>query len=201
MRTLLACLLLCAACGGDDTPAKNDAATTDTGGGNIDSSGNGDTMGALPSCQDYCTAIQANCTAALQQYANMQNCLDSCANFMVGALSDTSGNTVGCRLYHAQQSAGGGASTHCRHAGPGGGGMCGPTICAGFCAIAPNECPTQWPAGTCSTACAAENVAGNYSTASAGDSIECRLYHLTMAATDPGGHCGHTTPQNSTACN
>jgi len=36
---------------------------------------------------------------------------------MAGTSADTTGNTIGCHLYHANAAAGTGAMTHCPHAG------------------------------------------------------------------------------------
>src|SRR5689334_18701270 len=54
-------------------------------------------------CNTYCTTITANCTGANTQYQNMDHCMGTCAKFAMGTSSDTGGqNTLGCRLYHAQ---------------------------------------------------------------------------------------------------
>lgn len=107
-----------------------------------------------------------------------------------------SGDTLGCRAYHAGAAKADGA-LHCPHAGPSGDGACGMT-CDGFCDIAVATCKTEWPDKTaCMTACAALPKAGmKYNTSmTAGNTIECRLYHLSVAATDAasaGTHCPHT---------
>ena len=52
---------------------------------------------------------------------------------------------------------------------------------------------------TCKTECAAfkDTVAYN-ATGSSGDSLACRLYHLTVASTTPDPHCMHITKASPT---
>jgi hypothetical protein len=196
MRSLAITFLFLAACGGGskDKPA-------------IDASGDGPTAdagidappAALPTCADYCTKVMAACTAGLQQYANATDCMNSCQHFMLGATGMTSANTVGCRVYHAEAAVAD-PTTHCAHAGPGGGGTCG-SVCNGFCSIAVPVCPTQQPnLGTCMTNCAGYTALGtpyNQSIQS-GNTQECRLYHATAASTSPGVHCPHVATVSST---
>src|SRR5262245_42399474 len=166
MRAIWISLLLIA-CGEAD-PTSLDASK----GGGSDSGRGGLTL----DCDSYCNAINTACTATRKQYASVQNCLDACADLPLGALSDTSGNTLGCRVYHTT-AAMTDPATHCVHAGPSGGGQCGASICEGFCSIAVSECPTQWQAGSCATNCGGLPSTPPYSTQSLGDTIECRLYH------------------------
>src|SRR5579859_3447076 len=107
---------------------------------NSDNGNGGGDGGGTPGCQAYCTAIMANCTSTQddagnpvgnQQYTNMNNCLNSCKAIPAGSSSDTTGNTLGCRTYHAGL-AKMDPFTHCPHAGPGGDGTCGAN-CDGFC--------------------------------------------------------------------
>lgn len=142
----------------------------------------------------------ANCSSPQQQYTDLQTCLTACASFPVGSLSDTSGDTLGCRAYHAmaaQQN----PAVHCEHAGPLGGGQCGASECEGFCDIATDACPTQWPAlATCTSACANfKNMEPFDVTDTAGNSLACRMYHLEAALSQPAAHCGHTVA-NSPTC-
>lgn len=89
------------------------------------------TGGEALSCAAYCATIGANCAGADAQYGNNDTCLATCAAFPPGTLADVSGNTLGCRNYHAGAAAQD-ASTHCVHAGPGGDGICGGN-CESFC--------------------------------------------------------------------
>ena len=145
-----------------------------------------------------------NCTGANAQYSSAASCMGSCMAFPEGTDVDTSGNTLGCRAYHAG-AANGDPGLHCGHAGPAGGGemFCG-TDCQGFCSIVTSVCKTEYPAvNECLQSCMGFTSVGNYSTSiTSGNSRECRLYHATVAATDAATamtHCQHTTAM-STEC-
>lgn len=148
-------------------------------------------------CADYCTAIMANCTVDRAQYADTSECMNSCAAFSAGTPGATSGNGLSCRVYHAG-AAKSDPMTHCVHAGPGGAGVCG-SDCEGFCTIAQKVCTDQnsqfASIQVCSSACASFKVGNAYSIKeTAGDSIACRLYHVTVAskdATNAMTHCPH----------
>jgi hypothetical protein len=171
-------------------------------------------------CPSYCNLIQTNCTGANAQYPDLGHCLGSCASFAPGALGDMSGNTLGCRIYHAGVPSMTTPATHCVHAGPGGvqtnaaAPQCG-DACTSFCNLERKICgssdaplanitPQYQNATACMTACARFDKTHLYSVtpASAGDSLACRLYHATNAAsfavlTPPdtaqvNTHCGHT---------
>lgn len=188
MRRLLLCMGL-VACGSDVRKMPGDAQPPqDDGAGS-----------AAPDCNTYCNAIDAACTGAVQQYDSVQNCLDSCPHFIVGVPGATTFNTLACRMSHTEEAKTDPAA-HCVHAGPSGGGMCGASICDGFCAIAIVECPTQWPIIGCATQCAGVRSTPPYSTTSAGNTIECRLHQLTRAATDPTTFCKQTSATNSMSC-
>jgi hypothetical protein len=199
MRLLAIIVVLACACGKDekkpdagnnqqmDAPKQIDAPASDAPAG-------------TPDCATYCTKVMAACTGAVNaQYANAANCMDSCANFTVGTSADQQGNTLGCRINHADLAVGDPA-THCVHAGPGGGGACG-TPCLGFCSIVVAECPTQWNMGSCmnqTTGCPSFATTPPYKAPSTGNTLECRLYHATMAATGPATHCPHTLAVSTT---
>jgi hypothetical protein len=198
MRTIglgFAALLLVAACDGGD-------GGTDAGSDDDDGGGGGLT------CATYCTTIMANCTGDLTQYASTAACMQSCEGFPIGTSADTAGNTLGCRIYHAQASAAAmlGPDPHCYHAGPGGAGVCG-SNCEGFCAIAQDSCTggnQQYAsAGDCMTECGNFPDTEPYDASDqAGDSLACRLYHLTVASTDMASattHCPHI-PEASPVC-
>lgn len=184
-------LVVLAACGDEGNKPRADAAQK------LDAAT--DAPVTTPSCSDYCTKVMANCTATNQQYASMANCTDSCSHFMVGTSGMTAMNTVGCRIYHAELALTD-PTTHCAHAGPGGGGQCG-NVCGGYCKIAVAACPAQVVEATCSDDCSKYASAGKPYNISiqTGNTAECRLYHATAAATDPGGHCSHVG-NNSTRC-
>lgn len=179
----------------------DDGGTTDTAAGSTGNNTTDPTGGQQLSCDDYCATITTNCADANKMYADMAACMGSCSAFPAGTAADAMGNTLGCRTYHA------GASkddpgTHCVHAGPGGAGQCG-TNCDGFCTIATATCSTQWPdMAACMTACAGFTDTASYSAAAtSGDSLACRLYHLSVAASSADNaatHCPHTMAMSDT---
>ena len=197
--------------GSDNKDAGSDSSTPSDGGG--DSS-------AGPTCQAYCNTIMANCTSTTdpdsglpvgqQQYTDMNNCLNSCKAMPVGTAADTSGNTLGCRAYHAT-AAKGDPTTHCVHAGPGGAGTCG-ADCDGFCQIAMMYCTTANNAlvysslQDCKTQCAKfpDTVKFNIGVQD-GNSVACLLYHVQEASSVPPDHClgdiiADDAGNNSTTC-
>jgi hypothetical protein len=195
-------------CGGDDGNNNNDAAV------------DGRPVLTLD-CATYCTTIQANCTGANAQYpteTDNAHCLGTCMKFTVGTSADMGGqNTLGCRLYHAQNAMiSGDPATHCPHAGPGGAAIstaatqpavCG-DACTSFCTLEIAVCGTtganaQYTSmADCMTACGTGTTGFNKSKPyvvgppqSSGDSLACRLYHATNAATSAANataHCPHT---------
>ena len=180
MRILIASLLIAAACGSDNTTKMPDASTS------------------MLTCSAYCTTIMSACTTTNAQYSSMDTCMASCAHFPVGMAADQSGNTLGCRTYHAN-AAKTDANTHCVHAGPSGAGVCG-AACEGFCSLVTAECPTQWAsASACSTGCAMFAATPPYTAnVTSGNNLSCRIYHATAASTDPTTHCPHTTATSVT---
>ncbi|PCC74601.1 hypothetical protein SAMN02745121_06967 [Nannocystis exedens] len=146
-------------------------------------------------CQMYCAAMMGSCTGTNAQYPSNESCLGACGGLPPGSPGETSGNSLSCRAYHAGM-ASIDPGVHCIHAGPSGAGACGQS-CEGFCAIATSICPTEHPSpADCMATCANFMDTEPYNTEdAAGNTLACRLYHLTIAATGPAEaqvHCGHT---------
>ena len=202
-------MLALVACGGDDGNS-SDASTTVDGRPEL----------AL-NCQTYCDTISAACTGANAMYADAAHCTGTCNQFTPGAnASETMGNTLGCRIYHAQNAMlmANAAATHCPHAGPVGAavdataGVCGSDPCTDFCTLDTKVCGTDAMPVTgvtnhytdmaaCMTACAGFAKTTPYnSTAPNGNTLACRINHLTNAAANATAatvaawntHCGHT---------
>lgn len=76
-----------------------------------------------PTCDLYCTRYFSNCEADLNLWADMDECMSTCAQWYPGAVTDDSGHSIGCRAYYANLAAGD-AELHCPNAGPGGGDTC-----------------------------------------------------------------------------
>ncbi len=175
---------------GEPTTTATTPATTGETTGDA-TTGAATTGGEALGCDAYCATIATSCTGTQTQYGSKDTCLATCAAFPPGTPADTSGNSLGCRTYHAGAAAQD-PMTHCTHAGPGGDGVCGGN-CESFCVIAADACPDAWPDdAACQTACATFAPEEKYdATDIAGNTFACRLYHLTAAAFDPATHCGH----------
>ena len=153
---------------------------------------------AAPTCETYCKAVTQHCTGANSQYADESACVSYCktsAKLPAGTAADTSGNTIGCRTYHAG-AAMADPGTHCAHAGKSGGNVCG-TWCDNYCQLATANCTESnalyTKAADCTTACATASAGGKAGDVS-GDSLQCRIYHLGVAGADAASattHCPH----------
>ncbi|MCH9680408.1 MAG: hypothetical protein K0V04_03155 [Deltaproteobacteria bacterium] len=76
-----------------------------------------------PTCDLYCTRYFNNCEGDLNLWADMNECVSTCASWYPGGATDTGGHSIGCRAYYANLAAAD-AETHCPNAGPGGGEAC-----------------------------------------------------------------------------
>lgn len=147
----------------------------------------------------------ASCTGADAQYTDQAACLQMCntaAGWKLGAVGDTSGNTVGCRSYHAGAAAGN-PGVHCPHAGPSGGGVCG-SYCESYCELAVQNCTgndaVYADMDACMGACALFPADGTPNTTT-GNSVQCRIYHAgAPAAASPATHCPHTSASGGNLC-
>ncbi len=152
------------------------------------------------SCDAYCQSILNNCKNENSQYPSMESCMSVCSTFPVGTETDTSGNTLGCRTYHAGAAQGtpADATMHCPHAGPAGVGLCG-SNCEGYCNVMVPTCPGEFSGGMSECLADCEGLPGKDSTAytvasTTGDTLQCRLYHATVAAESQQTaltHCPH----------
>ncbi|HEX6836627.1 MAG TPA: hypothetical protein VF334_08645 [Polyangia bacterium] len=149
------------------------------------------TGGSAPTCAAYCAKIQMNCTGGdaggNEQYASESGCNSYCgsAGWGVGMIGDTSGNTIGCRLYHAGAAAAD-PVLHCPHAGPTGGAVCG-SLCENYCQLMAKNCTganAVYDAATCTSKCAMLGTQG-HANDTTGNTVQCRIYYLGLAATDP----------------
>lgn len=174
-------------------------------------------------CTKYCKTITKACTGQDEQYtldekpaANLPStiCMDVCGRLPVGATTDTSGNTMGCRLHYAQEAATaaslvsggevGELDNDCRAAGPGGNGVCG-TNCDAVCTLAGPTCDSEksemtlaqqliLKESTCRAECAQLPDTGDYNDLAVhqmGGSVQCRVYHVSAAQLNMQFHCPH----------
>ncbi len=177
------------------------------------------------SCAYYCQTITQNCTGAddTEYQGDLNLCLTMCNALPsdTGFLTDTSGNTLGCRIHYAQLAASD-PGTNCRFAGPLGGGQCGAKsdACTNFCALDVPYClsvktPAYLTQNDCTTQCLTGGDAGTgYLFVTDGgantqgvdlpdgtNTLNCRFYHLENAypSADRGHtHCPHTMPISAT---
>lgn len=156
-----------------------------------------DTAEALPTCQGYCASITANCTGDNAQFATGAACLTWCqanASFSV-SFDNTKADNLQCRSHHATLA--GAASdaqgTHCLHAGPTGGNVCG-SWCENYCRRAMANCTganTIWPSDTaCFANCSFTSNTGP-ATALSGGHIQCLINHMGLAGLDAAGAAKH----------
>jgi hypothetical protein len=191
VSSLLAAATGCGGSGGSGTGGEGASGSTATAG-----------TGGAPTldCTSYCGAVMSNCTTTNAQFTDMASCMGVCAAYPVGALADTTGDTLGCRLYHCGE-AKVAPGIHCAHAGPTGGdkdpngpsGSCGEP-CDAFCNVAAKICPTQYAdAAACLAECKTfKKDAASYSVADVDtNDMGCRFYHLSAAVGDPTTHCPH----------
>ncbi|HVW30102.1 MAG TPA: hypothetical protein VHC69_32310 [Polyangiaceae bacterium] len=165
----------------------------------LETASTSDAGGSL--CDEYCSKALANCSGQFELYPTRDFCLAVCAALPEGKRTDTSGNTVGCRLHFAESAAVVEKPVNCSAAGPGGNGVCGDN-CESWCTLESQICPSIYAStADCLAACNTFPVLGSYNDTlptQTGNSFECRLYHVTAAAgIDPVLHCPHTDINNT----
>ncbi|HEV3191798.1 MAG TPA: hypothetical protein VGY54_14910, partial [Polyangiaceae bacterium] len=194
--------------------AASGATPSGSGGPNGSGSASGATSPPTPmACDAYCTAITNNCTGVNAQYHDKATCMNVCQYLPAGMPGDTSGNSIACRAASAMAAAGVTATPNsaCWAAGPLGYGTCGEE-CDTFCSLTMAYCsrtagyvgnPVWASYDECYATCQrfGRNVDfgmdGGYSatTVVAGDTLECRAYHLVDNAFQSTSlqqmHCPH----------
>jgi hypothetical protein len=159
-----------------------------------------------PSCDEYCRVNMAACTGDNAVYGNLTECMAVCAALDPGTTADVAEDTRGCRIFHSYNSLNIGVS-HCAHTGIGGDGHCGSGNCPPYCKLLAAQCPKEFgtfkDAAACEAACEAVPGAGkdgSLDTAkTGGDTVQCRLHHLSLAFVDKTGtECANAL--NGTAC-
>jgi hypothetical protein len=173
-------------------------------------------------CSDYCTGVEATCTAEFGQYTAPSSCDNACPFLPVGDAGASSGDSIACRVTHTGLAATQ-KNPHCWHAGPYGFGACGDE-CEAFCKIATGYCvpdagfvdggaPPYASTSDCMTACAGFaringgdaglGVDGGFNAAgpTGGNTLDCREWHLSKALESTGNqqlHCPHVAATSST---
>lgn len=203
MRLAFAVPLLCLVLGGCFDPSDVEGTETEAGTGagtagegGSEASGDGDegSGGAADPCPEYCTLVNEHCEGDQAQYSGQSACESVCVGMAPGTPDDQLGNTVGCRTFHAINAAED-PDTHCVHAGPAGGGVCGGN-CESFCSLALQLCTgdaAQWAdVESCLADCEQFPDDVPFSEGqTTGDTFACRLAHLSLAGLQPAPHCSH----------
>jgi hypothetical protein len=168
-------------------------------------------------CEEYCSNVLDACSGSnpafvssvdgsnMESYASEQFCLSVCEHLDARADPDGNQNTLVCRLKNARLASDLPASElgfYCSASGPGGGAPgstknCG-TNCQGYCSLYRSICDDGLDRVECERQCSALRDNGVVNADSdfmnAPDSIQCRLAHLSVAATiqeDRQAHCDH----------
>lgn len=180
------------------------------------SSAQGSTGGGVhATCKGYCSTIMGNCTNSALQYANESSCINTCNTFPQGLAGDTSGNSLACRMYHAEE-AKIDPVAHCGAAGLTGSdtnpsdsspGICGDG-CEALCNLTLGVCIGKNQVFTSMADCQAQcktlkSAGAPYSVNMTPGGYYCRVYAATKAATGldyapvcaevgfgPGAACG-----------
>jgi hypothetical protein len=166
-----------------------------------------------PDCDSFCKLEMAECSGEFSVFESLAQCKAVCNALPRGNVTDIKENTVGCRKYHSYNAMFD-PRTHCPHTGPGGDGHCGATSkasdpeptgnCESYCILAEKACAatvvgvplTSTFEGTlvdtdnCLTVCdgldgASVNAGYSVSPEPTGDTLFCRLLHVSRALTDP----------------
>ena len=208
MRTLLMMgpLMLAFACNGDDKDPADDTDTDTTDTDTVDDTDETDEPPPTPTCASWCATLASACSEdPTYGFPDEASCNTWCAasGIAAGMDGDTSGNTLGCRTYHAGVADAGDAAAkamHCPHASSMGGGVCG-DILDNYCEIIDHVC-TGANEPTWTTDCATDAAAYPAGTPgdTSGDSLSCRLYHLGVAVLMPDTHCAHAGPTGGGVC-
>lgn len=146
-------------------------------------------------CAKYCDTVMENCTGTNTVYTMKELCHGVCAHLDPGDPLEPAGNTVACRTNQAVL-----AKTtnephlHCPRAGPGGAGVCGDN-CESYCDLFAKACgPEIADREECVRKCAAFDDVPRFDVVAdhEGDTVQCRLVHVSSAVVLPEPHCGHS---------
>lgn len=147
-------------------------------------------------CAAYCATVMESCTGEHQVYATVATCHGVCALLEAGDPLEPVGNTVACRAHQAELAGRTGeVGVHCPPAGPGGAGVCG-SDCESYCALRAGACTTELATQEqCVAMCAGLADSGRFHIIEDhdGDTLQCRLVHVSSATVNPDEHCQHSS--------
>jgi hypothetical protein len=186
------------------TDGGTDGGGTTEGGGNEGGGGDGGmTCPKDLKCATYCDFYSTTC-AMNNGGVDKGTCNSLCKALTnsdmanLGTAADTSGDTLGCRLYHTCAASSGMTAAHCGHAGIwSAGDTCG-TQCDAYCTINLKVCTGANAAfqgmNECLSKCGGWATTGKPGDAM-GNTLQCREYHLGVASSSDMNamtHCPHT---------
>lgn len=174
---------------------------TETDGGSGGGSGSGSVVDeetaieTTQQCVDYCDDVMAGCQAAHAVYTTRAACIGVCNALEPGDEDEPAGNTVACRHRQANLAASQDAPEEfCPAAGPAGGEACGDD-CEAYCRLLEAACPEEYEGVLdCESACGGLTDGGPFNTNDyyTGDTLDCRLIHVSVSFVDPANHCSHS---------
>jgi hypothetical protein len=163
--------------------------------------GTGGGGGNAELCNEYCGAVFEGCLDPDDVYLNNDSCLNTCALLPAGSANSVAGNNIHCRLDKARKAKEtGDVVKFCPASGPAGSGLCG-TDCETYCGIINEVCPGSFPGIFASESDCLEDCESTIPSLPPfraptpdEDSIQCRLYHMTLALESEevrAQHCPH----------
>jgi hypothetical protein len=154
-------------------------------------------------CLAYCDTVMGACKSPHGVYSSRSACLNVCAKLPPGDELEPSGATVACRKKEGDNAATTSEpESHCPGAGPGGANDCG-SNCEAYCSLLEQTCPKEFGAvPNCRQACTTLRDTGDFDVDHDhdGDTIQCRLVHVSNATVDPGMHCPHAAIASTQYC-
>ena len=155
-------------------------------------------------CVDYCDTVMKNCVDSYAQYSSLPVCLADCSHLPLTATGPISGNSVECRKAHAVLAGTTGEPfDYCVAAGPAGNDVCGST-CESYCDLITSVCASFEPFDdfpACMAACRAMHDVSDYNTSyQRGNTVQCRIFHVSAATQNPKGHCPHAGKESTNYC-
>jgi hypothetical protein len=153
----------------------------------------GESSSAL--CDEYCETVMEACRGENAVYTGLETCLGVCAKLPPGdRLEPRSENSVACRLREARLALEIEPGNHCRYAGPGGHERCGDN-CEAYCSLLEQSCANEFgEMEDCAQICGGMRDRGriDVDTDHEGNTVQCRLVHVSSATVLPETHCRHS---------
>jgi hypothetical protein len=169
-------------------------------------------------CTEYCNTVAEACphprlsSQHSINYTTKDTCIGTCMLLPEGDENELAStpNSIRCRLNAAIQARNESVSERddfCQAAGPGGNGQCGEN-CESYCMLVEQACEGfNATIPDCTEKCAAFGSSGRHDVGGggeeadhSGDTVQCRLVHVSSATIDPEGHCNHADFHASAWC-